>query len=390
MGLTENPKIMASYLRERVNNLGAFEFVGENNMSLLAIATTCVLIVVTSYCVSRRRALITKPKRPKKQIWSKETTYRVSGVPLDWDHEKLRTFLMRMELAEVMVMKSLAHEANIESQTATVTLTNSYMQQWPGKSRQFSLSEEHDNDFLDLNRSVSVENDFIGLTTVFEPPVRDHKIDVIALSGLGGHAFGSFKERGGTHMWLRDSLPGYLTSETDNKPMARVMIYGYESAVAQSKNMQNLEDLATTFHSSLLALAAGPTTRPIILIGHSLGGLIIKQTLISLSRSTIPDDQKLIRAVYGVIFFGTPHDGMDISSLIPMVGDGPNRFLIESISRINSQIISIQQRDFHHALGKKGDSEVFCFYETLESPTAQKAITPESNHLTVDFTLTKA
>ncbi|KAK0720958.1 hypothetical protein B0H67DRAFT_209529 [Lasiosphaeris hirsuta] len=62
---------------------------------------------------------------------------------------------------------------------------------------------------------------------------------------------------------------------------------------------------------------------------------------------------------------------MDISSLIPMVGDGPNRFLIESIGRINSQILSIQQRDFHTALGEEGGSEVFCFYETLESPTAQ-------------------
>lgn len=100
---------------------------------------------------------------------------------------------------------------------------------------------------------------------------------VIALPGPGGHAFGSFKERKGTHMWLRDSLPGHLTSETDNRPMARVMIYGYESAVAKSRNMQNLEDLATTFHTSLLALAAAPTIRPIILISHSLGGLIIKQ-----------------------------------------------------------------------------------------------------------------
>lgn len=78
-------------------------------------------------------------------------------------------------------------------------------------------------------------------------------------------------------MWLRDSLPGYLTSEADGKPMARVMIYGYESTVSQSKTTQNLADLATTFHSSLLILAAGQTTRPIILIGHSLGGLIIKQ-----------------------------------------------------------------------------------------------------------------
>ncbi|OPB40304.1 hypothetical protein A0O28_0003830 [Trichoderma guizhouense] len=373
MDIIRTSKIMMSYLKERLNDLGALELVGEPNMSLLALTTTCFLVVVTGYYVLRRRALINKPKHPGKQIGSKETsTYRVSGVPLDWDDDKLRTFLMRMELAEVMTIDSIAKEANIESKTATVTLANSNLQHSPGKSHQFYLSEEYHNDILNLDRSLSVENDFIGLTTLYAPPPRDHKIDVIALSGLGGHAFGSFKERGGTHMWLRDSLPHHITSETDNRPMARLMIYGYESAVAQSKSFQNLEDLATVFHSSLLALAAGPTTRPIILIGHSLGGLIIKQALIALSRSSISDDQKLIRAVYGVIFFGTPHDGMDISSLIPMVGDGPNRFLVESISRINSQIISMQQRDFHRALGKKGDSEVFCFYETLESPTAQR------------------
>jgi len=62
---------------------------------------------------------------------------------------------------------------------------------------------------------------------------------------------------------------------------------------------------------------------------------------------------------------------MDTSSLILMVGDGPNRFLIESISRINSQILSIQQREFHKALGEEVGSEVVCFFETLESPTAQ-------------------
>jgi len=78
-----------------------------------------------------------------------------------------------------------------------------------------------------------------------------------------------------------------------------------------------------------------------------------------------------IQAIYGVVFFGVSHDGMDTSSLILMVGDGPNRFLIESISRINSQILSIQQREFHKALGEEVGSEVVCFFETLESPTAQ-------------------
>lgn len=173
-------------------------------------------------------------------------------------------------------------------------------------------------------------------------------------------------------MWLRDALPYDITHNSADTPIARVMTYGYESRVSQSKSIQNLEDLASSFHTALIALARAPTTKPIILIAHSLGGLIVKQALISLSKSKSEDDRKLAQAVYGIVFFGVPHEGMDTSSLIPMVGDGPNRFLIESISRINSQILGIQQQEFHTALGSEGDSEVFCFYETLESPTAHQ------------------
>lgn len=93
--------------------------------------------------------------------------------------------------------------------------------------------------------------------------------------------------------------------------------------------------------------------------------------MITLSKSKKDDDLKLLRAVYGIVFFGVPHEGMDISSLIPMVGAGPNAALIHSIDRINSHILSIQQREFHLALGEKGYCEIVCFYETLESPTAQ-------------------
>lgn len=55
-----------------------------------------------------------------------------------------------------------------------------------------------------------------------------------------------------------------------------------------------------------------------------------------------------------------------------MVGDGPNRFLLESLGAINSQILSTQRREFHNALGGEGESEVVCFYETRKSPTAIK------------------
>ncbi|KAL6796140.1 hypothetical protein GGI42DRAFT_95189 [Trichoderma sp. SZMC 28013] len=63
---------------------------------------------------------------------------------------------------------------------------------------------------------------------------------------------------------------------------------------------------------------------------------------------------------------------MDISSLIPMVENGPNRFLLESIGLFSSQILSIQHREFLETLSAQGDSKIISFYETRMSPTAIK------------------
>jgi hypothetical protein len=67
---------------------------------------------------------------------------------------------------------------------------------------------------------------------------------IVALSGLGSHAFGSFKERKGTHMWLRDDLPFDF-------PTARVFIYGYDTTLADSRSFQDLEALANAFRLAL-------------------------------------------------------------------------------------------------------------------------------------------
>ena len=67
---------------------------------------------------------------------------------------------------------------------------------------------------------------------------------IIALSGLGGHAFGSFKERKGNHMWLRDDLP-------KDFPHARILIYGYDTKLEDSQSIQDLEAIAGTFRTAL-------------------------------------------------------------------------------------------------------------------------------------------
>jgi hypothetical protein len=53
-----------------------------------------------------------------------------------------------------------------------------------------------------------------------------------------------------------------------------------------------------------------------------------------------------------------------------MAGEGPNRTLIESIGNDSSQNLGILHREFHNSLEVKSESEIFCFFETLLSPTA--------------------
>lgn len=69
----------------------------------------------------------------------------------------------------------------------------------------------------------------------------------IAISGLGGHAFGSFKEKGGTHMWLCDDLPYDL-------PKARIIIYGYESTLHGSDSFQDLEAFGSQLRTSISSI----------------------------------------------------------------------------------------------------------------------------------------
>jgi len=67
---------------------------------------------------------------------------------------------------------------------------------------------------------------------------------IIAVTGLGGRAFGSFKAKGSSHMWLRDSLGSDL-------PGARILTYGFDSHVKNSDSFQGILSLADQFKDSL-------------------------------------------------------------------------------------------------------------------------------------------
>lgn len=77
--------------------------------------------------------------------------------------------------------------------------------------------------------------------------------------------------------------------------------------------------------------------------------------------------EKLARAVSGVVFFGVPHDGMELDGLKQMAGDNLNRFLVESIGRLNSNNLRELRQEFYKLLEEFKRIEIFCFYETKKS-----------------------
>lgn len=74
-------------------------------------------------------------------------------------------------------------------------------------------------------------------------------------------------------------------------------------------------------------------------------------------------------AVRGLVFFGVPHRGMDIKSLIPMVTGNPNEELIQSLNKY--KVDDKEYEAFPSGLGE-GKPEVIYFYETSKSSTAVK------------------
>lgn len=92
---------------------------------------------------------------------------------------------------------------------------------------------------------ITIDDHFHGLTVLFSPSGEDHQLTVVAVSGLGSHAFGSFINKGDGNMWLRDQLPLDI-------PHARVITFGYRSNLNDSTSFAELGDLARLLRTQLL------------------------------------------------------------------------------------------------------------------------------------------
>ncbi|KAF3190601.1 hypothetical protein TWF788_008121 [Orbilia oligospora] len=142
------------------------------------------------------------------------------------------------------------------------------------------LQTDHPS-FLLQGRPILIDVDFFGLTQLYTTP-GEIKTDIVALSGLNSHAYGSWvgPEVGGTTpMWLQD----FFSIDNDLKD-CRVMTFGYNTKY-NAKAKVWIEDYVKTFLTGLNKArdAQEEQRRPLVLIGHSFGGTIIEHAFVKAS-----------------------------------------------------------------------------------------------------------
>ena len=92
-------------------------------------------------------------------------------------------------------------------------------------------------------------------------------------------------------------------------PATRIFLFGYNSSVSLQAAASDIRDHANSLLARLWSSRMKETEkdRPIIFICHSLGGILIKQALVTAKLHDAYGD--IQKSTVGIIFFGAPHGG---------------------------------------------------------------------------------
>ncbi|KAK4957786.1 hypothetical protein LTR66_013240 [Elasticomyces elasticus] len=106
-------------------------------------------------------------------------------------------------------------------------------------------------------------------------------------------------------VWLRDFLP-------EEGLHARIMAFNHNTAWQANAIAKSLQDHGEDLVRALRRVRKTPEEkcRPIAFIGHSFGGLIVKQALV-VANGDAGDDvgRGIVQQTQGFIFLGVPHKG---------------------------------------------------------------------------------
>ncbi|TGZ77075.1 hypothetical protein EX30DRAFT_212551 [Ascodesmis nigricans] len=290
--------------------------------------------------------------------------YRLSTIPADWTPQVVLDALT-LELGEEIMSSqpqlSLYPSLDGTSQICIlkVTNTNGVLNKLVPKNA--TTQRIHLNTV-----KIILDTDFLGLTPLNSPTGKP-VADIIAVTGLAGHAFGSWRSRETCHMWLQDHLASNLEGSV------RILTFGYDSSLLADREeepdiMEYCNELIRQLH---LARSSDPD-RPLIFMGHSLGCIVICRTMLICLRN--PAHTALFNATRSFFFFGAPHQGIRTEEMEAMLTDvqGPHAKTHILLRQLREYSGFLKQQS--EALGPVWEGRsVFSFYESYLSPTVKKS-----------------
>ncbi|KAI0406772.1 hypothetical protein F4802DRAFT_73932 [Xylaria palmicola] len=179
---------------------------------------------------------------------------------------------------------------------------------------------------------------------------KEIEIDIIAVNGLGSHPLRTWMARDasqprGTYVsWLKMLLP-------HDFPNARIMSFQQDTSYLVNAPVKTIEECGGELLRGINLMRASKEekNRPILFIGHSFGGIVIKEALVQAKEKTHPD-HAILKSTIGILFLGTPHNGAWSTALGDIIIDctssiGSNCRIMDDL-RYRSEKLTELQRDF--------------------------------------------
>lgn len=196
----------------------------------------------------------------------------------------------------------------------------------------------------------------LGLNLLYSP--SKPLIDFIFVHGLGGGSRKTWSKTGSvTDFWPQEWLPKDPAFKN-----VRIHSFGYDSDWAWGKdNCLNIHHFGKLLLGEMsISPYLSHADTQIVLIGHSMGGLVIKKAYI-LARQDVAYEA-LAKRIHTIYFLATPHRGSDSAKLLNDILQiaYSSRDYIADLKRSSEAIQSING-DFRQY---SADVELWSFYET--------------------------
>ena len=137
---------------------------------------------------------------------------------------------------------------------------------------------------------------------------KSEAMHVVFIHGLGGDARSTWMHNPKDHATL---WPSWIGEDVG----CHVWVAGYGTALSGwTDDAMHLADLGEAFFAALQAEPSLQGQR-LVLVGHSLGGLVIKSGMTQAQTLGDPRRLALLDTVVGVVFVGTPHQGASLATV---------------------------------------------------------------------------